>query len=39
MMKLHQVQIAKYAQKQMKDIARYVKIKLKNPAVRQQFPN
>lgn len=31
MMKTYQVQITKYAQRQMKDIARYVKIKLKNP--------
>lgn len=31
MTKMYQVEITKYAQKQVKDIARYVKIKLKNP--------
>lgn len=31
MMKAYQVEITKYAQKQMRDIARYVKFKLKNP--------
>lgn len=31
MIKTYQVQITKYAQRQIKDIARYVKVKLKNP--------
>ena len=30
-MRTYQVEITKYAYKQMRDIARYVKIKLKNP--------
>lgn len=31
MTKTYQVKITKYAQRQIKDIARYVKVKLKNP--------
>lgn len=31
MMKTYQVEITKYAQNQMRDIARYVRFKLKNP--------
>ena len=31
MMKKYQVRITKYAQQQMKDIAKYIKIELKNP--------
>lgn len=31
MMKTYQVEITKYAQRQIRDIARYVKIELKNP--------
>ena len=38
-MKTYQVQITKYAQKQIKDIARYVKVKLKNPDAAQKLIN
>ena len=38
-MKTYQVQITKYAQKQIKDIARYVKVKLKNPDAAKKLVN
>ena len=39
MMKTYQVEITKYAYKQMRDIARYVKIKLKNPDAAEKLLN
>ncbi len=39
MMKTYHVQITKYAQRQIKDIARYVKIKLKNPDAAKKLIN
>ena len=39
MMKRYQVEITKYAYKQMRDIARYVKSKLKNPDAAKRLLN
>ena len=39
MTRTYQVEITKYAYKQMRDIARYVKIKLKNPDAAKRLLN
>ena len=39
MMRTYQVEITKYAYKQMRDIARYVKVKLKNPDAAKRLLN
>ena len=38
-MRTYQVEITKYAYKQMRDIARYVKVKLKNPDAAKRLLN